>query len=539
MTHEGLPDAGPAQGEQKKLSTEQIQKEWERLNELERRMDLPFIYGWKWYGWAKKFFDSTNRINLLCAANQISKSSTQIRKCINWATDVTLWPSLWSRRPVQFWYLYPTGKQVDAEFETKWSLFLPQGEMKNDPVYGYTVDRKRGGVQAIHFNSGVHVYFKTYNQDAQALQSGTCDAIFCDEELPVDLYSELMFRLSASHGYFHMVFTATLGQEYWRQVMEPRDGEDELLPQAFKQTVSLYDSQYFEDGTASHWTSARVKEIEDRCVSMAEVQKRVHGRFIVVGGRKYEQYDVHRHIKEAHRVPPNWHIYAGADPGSGGKISEEAAFSAGPNSATKNRRPHYPALIYVAVAPDFKKGRVFLGWIGDDGGRYTAGDVVDNHMRLVKEHKLKLAGRAYDFASRDFYEIALRNGETWTKANKSHGDGEQILNTLFKFDMLMLYDTPEVRKLSNELSTLQKETIKRNAMDNLCDALRYCVLNIPWDWTAIEEKLKVDPELPDDLNDMQRQVKDRRDQMVDSDKKEQERITDEFEEWNGAYGEEF
>ena len=70
---------------------------------VRRQEDLPFLYGWKWYLWGRKFFESKNRINLLCAANQISKSSTQIRKIIHWATCKELWPELWSRPPKQFW----------------------------------------------------------------------------------------------------------------------------------------------------------------------------------------------------------------------------------------------------------------------------------------------------------------------------------------------------------------------------------------------------------------------------------------------------
>jgi len=66
--------------------------------------------------------------------------------------------------PTQFWYLYPTSTQVNIEFETKWKQFLPKGEYKNDPIYGWHEEKKDGNIIAIHFNSGVHLYFKTYAQ---------------------------------------------------------------------------------------------------------------------------------------------------------------------------------------------------------------------------------------------------------------------------------------------------------------------------------------------------------------------------------------
>jgi hypothetical protein len=253
--------------------------------EIRKQVELPFLYGWKWYKWAWDFVESTNKINLLCAANQISKSSTQIRKAIIWATDKELWTTLWERNPVQFWYLYPTQKQVNAEFETKWKLFLPRGEMKDSEEYGWKVEKNKGDVVAIHFNSGVHIYFKTYMQAAASLQTGTCDAIFCDEELPHEHFDELMMRISSSNGYFHMVFTATLGQEQWRLAMEPGEGEKEFLPQAFKQVVSLYDAMNYMDGSPSHWSHERIKMVEARCSTHNEVLKRVYGRFIMVGGR--------------------------------------------------------------------------------------------------------------------------------------------------------------------------------------------------------------------------------------------------------------
>lgn len=508
--------------EEKRVLIAQLDREEKELN---RMLQLPFLYGWKWYPWARAFYESDNKVNLLCAANQISKSSTQIRKCINWATDQSLWPRLWRRKPIQFWYLYPTSKQVSAEFETKWKLFLPEGAMKDDPVYGYTVERAKQDIIAIHFKSGVHVYFKTYAQNVTALQSGTCEAIFCDEELPEPLYSELTFRLAASDGYFHMVFTATLGQDIWRLAMEPLEGEPEFLPNAFKQTVSLYDSEFFEDGTPSHWTPERVKQIEAACKSMPEIQKRVHGRFILAGGRKYEEFDILRHLKPAHMVPKTWLIYGGADPGSGGLQSETG------------NRPHYPALVYVAVSPDMRRGRAFLGWIGDDGTRYTAGDVVDRHLELKRANKLQLSDQRYDFANRDFFEIAKRNGEHFEKAEKKHDVGVPILNTLFQNDMLQIYDTPELRKLAKELSTLQKSALKRHADDNFCDALRYCCATIPWDFSVLDSKIAMVKEEPDEpLTALQQQILDRRKDMDEANQREKDRVQDEFDEWNDQYG---
>lgn len=515
-----------AELKKKGLSPEQVTlaEKKELLALKEKRIalmeGLPHLYGWKWYPWAREFFESVNKINLLCAANQISKSSTQIRKCIDWATNVAKWPSLWPAKPVQFWYLYPTSKQARIEFETKWKQFLPRNEFKTHPVYGWKEEFVNKELFAIHFNSGVHVYFKTYAQDTSALQTGTCDAIFCDEELPLEHYEELMFRLSASDGYFHMVFTATLGQDFWRQVMDPLSHETERLPTAFKQTVSLYQSRTYEDGTPSHWTDEKIQQVINRCSTANEVLKRVWGKFIKDdGGRKYEAFDIKHHIKPRHPLPKGWLIYGGADVGSGGKEG------------------HPSAIVFIGVSPDFRKGRVFLGWRGD-GQATTASDVVEKFIAMKAENKLVMTGQYYDWACRDFFEIASRMGEPFLPADKSHEKGEQVLNVLFKNDMLFLYDDPELQKLAGEMASLRKETPKNKAKDDFTDALRYAATRIPWDWSVITgakpEGKQNEPETK--RSPFQQEVHDRRQAFHDSGSDEQDRIEDEFAEANDAYG---
>lgn len=763
--------------------------------QLRLREGLPFLHGWKWYPWARAFFESTNKLNFLCAANQISKSSTQIRKCIDWATDQSKWGELWpAARPVQFWYLYPTSSQANIEFLTKWSQFLPKNEFKEDPHYGWKEEKKQGNTYAIHFNSGVHVFFKTYAQDSQALQTGTCDALFCfeghcevmtpsglheisslkpggfvctgdgnirrvdacysrraktirrilstgeyidatpdhrirsqegmwvnledltpmvslgvqaewrkekkrrieaklifgtqrantdstdifrnmetsvesvtcilkssaicvgkfllgglstiwmkirgtarlatwpvsrrlrthvsinykngspgflalfrtklasvagknslprlpkepprwsalvsvgefimeqafcvklallhlcarqtpssvfvlkgawdrgenevfclnvavdhnfqvcgiigkncDEELPVDLYDELIFRISASDGYFHMVFTATLGQEYWRLVMEPGQKEEEKLPEAFKQTVSMYDCQLYEDGTPSRWTEEAIQRTKNRCKTANEILKRVYGKFILDdGGRKYESFDVKRHVKKYQTLPGDWITYSGSDIGGGG-------------------RSHPGAIVFVKVSPDFRQGRVFLGWRGDGIGDTTAGDIYNQHQLMKKEHELHPVMQSYDHGCKDFRTIADRNGGGFTPADKDHDRGEDFINTLFKNDMLFIYETEELNKLILEVASLRRDTPKNKAKDDFTDALRYAVTRIPWDWSAISDKILAQSTPEEPLNEMQTQVQERRKQMsdVEENDRENQRIEEELEEWQG------
>lgn len=470
-------------------------------------------------------------MNLLCAANQISKSSTQIRKCIHWATEQSLWPILWADTPDQFWYLYPTSDVATVEFHTKWKLFLPRGKMKEDLQYGWDAEFERGKIKAIHFKSGVHLYFHAYAQDTGHLQTGTVYALFCDEELPEEHYNELIFRISSTDGYFHMVFTATLGQEFWRLTMSPERGEMENLPDAKKWTVSLYDSQFYEDGEPSKWTDARIQVIKNRCASDKEILKRVYGQFAVDReGLKYPQFEIKRHMKPAHPLPKDWLIWSAVDPGTGGTA-------------------HPAGILFMAVAPDYRKGRVFLGWRGENIGNTTAGDVFEKHQSMKRENKVTTIEQIYDPGCKDFATIAERKGESFSKANKDHSVGEEIVNVLFKNDMISIYETSELQKLATELSTLRKATLKRNAKDNLADPLRYLCVAIPWDLSAIGsgipagerpaapalDESRMTPAEREALS-IKRQVEERRKEMVDENQSEEERVESEFAEANESYG---
>jgi hypothetical protein len=105
---------------------------------------------------------------------------------------------------------------------------------------------------------------------------------------------------------------------------------------------------------------------------------------------------------------------------------------------------------------------------------------------------MKPVGQYYDWHSRDFFTIASRNGEAFQPAEKSHEIGEQMLNVLFKNEMLAIYDLEELRPLMEELKNLQEGTNKTKAKDDFIDSLRYAITRIPWDWSAIKsEKLEV------------------------------------------------
>jgi len=506
---------------------------------LRLKEGLPHLYGLKNYKWQDDYQNARfNKKRLLCAANQIGKSTIQIKDRIHIATEPDLWPELW---PAQFevnsnakpysWYLYPNQDTVTDEIENKWvPYYLPTGEFKDHPVYGWKIVRKNKVVKYIEFNSGYRIYFKTYNQDVHDLQSGTVWAIDCDEELPEHLLPELQARLFASDGYFSMAFTATIGQDFWKRVIEGvRKGEEQPWADAWKIQISMFDCLEYSDGTPSTWTIPRIRQVIANCKSKAEVNRRVYGKFVRDEGLKYEAFDRDKNYRPYPKtkdgkyfkgVPRGWSVYSGVDIGSGGKTGHPSAYS------------------FLMVSPDLTKIRWFRGR-RLDRIKTTAGDVYKFYTR--SRGSITPVKQAYDYASADFGTIA-GNADSWEKAKKDHSLGEMALNTAFKTGMFVIYYDPddiedESIKLVEELESLAHDADKKSARDDFIDSVRYAITQIPLNWEDVlngkvdvsENSNKPKPGSPEEArpNDYIRSKADEEEEMQD--------IDDEIGEWAEYY----
>lgn len=512
----------------KKLTTEEVKYyKAQEVELLEQKLSviegLPHLHGWKWYKWARLIFESTHREVFCTAANQISKSSTVIRKNIEFACSEAIWKKAWpmlppGQKPNQFWYFYPTLDVATIEFETKWvPLFLPKNEYKNHQMYGWKEYYDKGKIHSLVFNSGVTIYFKSYEQKVENLQTGTVYMITLDEECPVELLPELQARLNSSDGLLVSVFTATLGQLYWEQTMEPKSRDEERHPTAEKYQVSLYDCLTYEDGTLSHWTPEKIKRAELRCTSEAERLRRIMGRFVKSEGLRFHGFDRSKHMAPNHPLPRHWHIYGGVDPGSGGSSG------------------HPTGILFVAVSPDFKNGRIFRGWRGD-GISTTSQDALNKFREL--RANLRCVLQIYDYASKDFFLVASRQGETFTPANKDRDSGIGLVNTLFKNGMLKVQEgDSELEKLVSELCSLSSEAKKatRGIIDDLSDTLRYIVEAIPWDFSEQENRQEEDVLAEEPLPPEKSAVDLRREWFMNSGK-ESDDIDAELDYWNDMAG---
>lgn len=446
-----------------KVKLEALLKREEQLRE-----GLPFLHKFKHYAWSREYYNSKKKMAILTAANQVGKSTVNIRTCLNWCTNKEVQKELWRPEygtPNLFWYFYPDKETSTAEYMTKWKELMPQNEFIDHPVYGWTDKFEKNQIKSLTFNSGATVLFKTYGQSLTALQANTVFGVFCDEELPEEYLPELQARLTATDGYFRLVFTATLGQELWFRAMERRGEKNETFPSAFKRSVSLYDCTEFDDGTPARWTKERIKQVEENCVNEDERLRRVMGRFVKTEGLKYFGFSSNGSVTTQTDIPKSWNLYCGVDIGSG------------------NMERSKSAIVFVYVSPDFKQGRVLKCWRGD-GIETTAGDVVNKYKDMCRElgNQNELLGSCYDHACRDFKTIANREGLSFTPSDKKRDVGEHLVNTLFRSGMLKILEgDDECDKLIHELKSVPAGDKKSRLTDDLTDALRYACMGVPWD----------------------------------------------------------
>lgn len=153
----------------------------------------------------------------------------------------------------------------------------------------------------------------------------------------------------------------------------------------------------------------------------------------------------------------------------------------------------------------------------------------------------------YDWASKDFYNIAASMGESFQPAEKNHEIGEGVMNTLFRHKMISIQrGESDLEKLVAELSTILVTTPKNKAADDLADALRYTVTGIPWDYAAVDENIDLEKALQDDLREKPaekiltpyEQVDKERKEAHTAWKKQEETldVSDELDEWQELYG---
>ena len=489
-------------------SVQDLKKKRDKLKAIQKLKDgLPHLYSFDMYPWQEEFWVCPATFQFIFKANQIGGSSVMIKRIIHYATEQKLW-GRFKRRPTQMMYLYPVKKSATREWQGKWSEFMPRGEFKDDDEYGWKENWDGPYIDNIEFKSGVTLYFKTYASGAETLQASTPAIIACDEELPFDLWPELQMRIASPANAGAMYWqgcTPTLGQDYLARIQDGRT----KLPDSWVKTVSMYDCLKLASGKPSIWSIEKIRQIEQTLPNEKEIEVRVHGRFKKLEGLAITQFDSKRHIKPYHMIK-GWDWYAGIDYGAGGTHGHPSAIS------------------IVAVSPDYTAARLMKFWRGD-GESTTPDDVILKFLEMKQSLGIiDMAGIYYDHSAAAIGITATRQGLGFEKADKNRELGYGLLNSLFKNDMLILFDdgTGQVDKLATEMDSLGVNEDKKRAKDDGIDSIRYAISSIPFNF----ENIKVSD--PEKISPTKRVG---RHEVVENEY-DMDELGDEIDEWNEYYG---
>ncbi len=137
------------------------------------------------------------------------------------------------RRPpgaVTVWVVCYSHEQSLVIQSKLWAL-LPKDLLAEDVEYLGEAKGFRGKHTAVSFRDGSVIKFKTTNQGAEALASGTVHMVLCDEPPPEDCYREAKARLRRTNGYMLLTLTPINSDCTWlRKEVESGKVSDHCFP---------------------------------------------------------------------------------------------------------------------------------------------------------------------------------------------------------------------------------------------------------------------------------------------------------------------
>jgi phage terminase large subunit-like protein len=278
-----------------------------------RRMDF-----WRPYRRQAEFLaaGAVHRERLLMAGNRVGKTETGAFEA---AVHVTgLYPSWWIGRrftkPVSMWCCGQTAQAVRDIVQAKlcgppgvvseWGTgMIPKGAII-DKSTGRGIEDAIDTLQVRHKSGGVsYIQFKSYEQGRAKFQGVGLDAIWFDEEPPLDLYAEGLTRIGERDGISWMTFTPLMGRSgvVLRFIDEPS-------PTRIVIGMTIEDAEHISE-------SQRAKIISGYLPHEKEARER--GVPVLGSGRVFTSSE--ESISEAplSYIPLHWTKLWGIDPGIG------------------------------------------------------------------------------------------------------------------------------------------------------------------------------------------------------------------------------
>lgn len=256
--------------------------------------------------------------------------------------------------------------------------------------------------------NGSTLDFMSYEQDVEKFAGTSMHFIHFDEEPPQEIYNENKARLIDTGGSCWITMTPLLGMTwvyddiYEKGLQDPASGIEVII-------VDMTENPYLPEGAIQEYISS---------LDADEVQSRIHGKFVSLGGLIYPHFDMKpggMHVlNEYPEIPRDWIWFASLDHGF--------------NNPT--------AWLWHAVSPD---GRLLTFH-----EHYKSGDVISEHATKVHEINKQL-GRAPDYYIGD---PSIRNTDPIT--------GTSIYQEYVKYGIPIALGVNDVRAGINRVASYMR-----------------------------------------------------------------------------------
>lgn len=449
--------------------------------ELERREAQTKIKKFDPYPRQKEYLSSKTKVTALIAANRVGKSRGMAAGVTYHITGQ--YPAWWTGRrfveATNWWVIGVTTESTRdiLQKELLGDIGAPEGSpnglgtglIPRDCII--SVSKKQGVPNAVdtvyvkHVSGGIGaIQFKSAEQGREKMQGvALTGGAWLDEEVPYDIYSEVLTRLTTTSGQLWLTFTPLNG---FTDLIKKIQEDAEKLPNFISVYSMTWDDAKHPDGR-SHLSPEVLEQLEAAMLPH-EREARKYGRPSAGSGVvfPFAQADI---TCRPFLPEKFWPRLIGLDPGYSGATAAVLA-------------AHDPESDTIYIIAEYLRSREAVPIHASAIRRWGVIPIVYDHA--ANQAQQGTGETVADMYRDEFGYTAER--ERWDlmiKANKDWDAGYAKLYQMFSEGRLVIFDTCHelLKELRNYVWAEPKPGVKQKPVkkdDHLIDAMRYLVMGI-------------------------------------------------------------
>jgi len=324
--------------------------------QLNTAVNRPNVNGYRPHNKQVIFHSATTRTRLYIGGNRSGKTTGGVVEDIWWLTG---------RHPYRETPPTPVRGRincvdfvngVESIVKPELARWLPPSELIN----GSWEDSYDKYTRTLTLDNGSFVEFKSYDQDLDKFAGTSRHFIHYDEEPPKVIYTENRARLIDTGGSEWFTMTPVEGMTWvFEDIFEPGTTGNEDITVV---TVDMTENPHINQGEVQSFLAS---------LDSDEREARVHGKFVMIGGLIYKNFDP---------KPGGIHVLSKFP-----HISKEATIVASLDHGYNNPT----AWLWHAIYPD--------GNVITFHEHYRSGMIIEEHAKAVREFNARVIKRAPDY----------------------------------------------------------------------------------------------------------------------------------------------